>query len=145
MRVVIEEIGEDGEEEIIVRCRRANEELLGLVNRIRSASGGVSAVKDGEIYKLALGDIFYFEVVENKSFLYCEREVYESKLKLYEFEELSRGTGFFRATKSTVLNADKIESIAPSISGRFFATLSNGERVVVSRQYVSSLKKIMGV
>lgn len=145
MRVVIEEIGEDGEEEIIVRCRRANEELLGLVNRIRSASGGVSAVKDGEIYKLALGDIFYFEVVENKSFLYCEREVYESKLKLYEFEELSRGTGFFRATKSTVLNADKIESIAPSISGRFFATLSNGERVIVSRQYVSSLKKIMGV
>ena len=104
-----------------------------------------SQVKDGEIYKLPLCDIYYFEVVDNNSFFYCESEVYESKLKLYEFEELTYGTHFFRATKSTVINADKIVSVSPALYGRFTATLENGEKVMVSRQYVSSLKRIMGL
>ena len=44
-----------------------------------------------------------------------------------------------------VLNADKIDYITPSLSGRFEATLLNGEKTVVSRQYVSELKKRMGI
>ncbi|MDE7076209.1 MAG: LytTR family transcriptional regulator DNA-binding domain-containing protein, partial [Clostridia bacterium] len=66
-------------------------------------------------------------------------------LKLYEFEELTYGTHFFRATKSTVINADRITCVSPALYGRFTATLDNGEKVMVSRSYVSSLKRIMGL
>ena len=44
-----------------------------------------------------------------------------------------------------ILNTDKIDFVAPSFSGRFEATLQNGEKVTVSRQYVSILKKKMGL
>ena len=66
-------------------------------------------------------------------------------MKLYEFEELSRGTAFFRASKSMVLNSDKIDSVTPSLSGRFEVRLLNQEKVIVSRQYVGALKKLMGL
>ena len=94
---------------------------------------------------MKMKDIFYFEVVDNKSFVYCKQDVYEVKMKLYEFEEKSRGSMFFRASKSVVLNADKIDYISPFLSGRFEAVLLNGEKVIVSRQYVSDLKHKLGM
>ena len=145
MRIIYEKAKEGEEEVIIVRCRKITEDLTYAARTLNAVIGGVTATKDGEIYKLPLPDIYYFEVVENNSFFYCESEVYESKLKLYEFEELTYGTHFFRATKSTVINADKIVCVSPALYGRFSATLDNGERVMVSRQYVSSLKRIMGL
>ena len=145
MRIIFENVKEEEEEVIIVRCRKITEDLTYAARTLNAVIGGIAAFTDGEIYKLPLCDIYYFEVVDNKSFFYCESEVYESKLKLYEFEELTYGTHFFRATKSTVVNADKISSVSPALYGRFTVTLDNGEKVVVSRSYVTSLKRIMGL
>lgn len=44
-----------------------------------------------------------------------------------------------------ILNADKIDYVQPSISGRFEAVLSNGETVIVSRKYVNDLKHKLGM
>ncbi|WP_243116317.1 LytTR family transcriptional regulator DNA-binding domain-containing protein [Ruminococcus sp. B05] len=44
-----------------------------------------------------------------------------------------------------ILNADKIDYVHPSISGRFEAVLSNGETVLVSRKYVNNLKHKLGM
>lgn len=83
-------------------------------------------------------------MVEGSSFLYCQKEVFSCKQKLYEFEALCIGTMLFRCSKSMILNAGKIDSILPSLSGRFEAVLDNGEKVMISRQYVSALKRLLG-
>ena len=44
-----------------------------------------------------------------------------------------------------LINIKKIDNMKPSLSGRFELTLINGERLLVSRKYVSDLKKIMGI
>lgn len=145
MRIIYEKATCDEEEVIIVRCRKITDDITFVAKTLNAVIDGIAATKNGEIYKLPLRDIYYFEVVDNNSFIYCENEVYESKLRLYEFEELTCGTHFFRATKSTVINADKISCVSPALSGRFTAKLDNGEKTVISRQYVSSLKRIMGL
>lgn len=94
MRIIYEKVKEGEEEVIIVRCSKITEDLTYAASTLNAVIGGVTAVKDGEIYKLPLRDIYYFEVVDNNSFFYCESEVYETKLKLYEFEELTYGTHF---------------------------------------------------
>ena len=71
--------------------------------------------------------------------------MFEAKEKLYEFERLCAGSSLFRCSKSMVLNAEKIDYIRPSLSGRFEAVLSNGEAVMVSRRYVGDLKRILGI
>ncbi len=145
MRITIEEIERTQEEEIIVRCHQTSEALLRMVSRLNRVQADLVGFRGEEIHRLALEDIFYFEVVDGKSFLYGQSAVFESRLKLYEFEQICADTAFFRASKSMVLNADKIEYISPSFSGRFEATLLNGERIKVSRQYVAMLKKKMGL
>ncbi|MDD7429840.1 MAG: LytTR family DNA-binding domain-containing protein [Oscillospiraceae bacterium] len=145
MKITIEEIGRDSEEEIILRCHEVNDSMLDMVRQLRALQTGLAGYRDGEIHKLSFDDIYYFEVVDSKSFFYCREEVFESRLKLYEFEELCRGTGFFRASKSMIVNSDKIDYVSPSFSGRFEAALENGEKVMVSRQYVGVLKEIMGL
>ena len=69
----------------------------------------------------------------------------DSLEKLYDFERLCAGSALFRCSKSMILNADKIDYVRPSLSGRFEAVLSNGEKVVVSRKYVADLKRMLGV
>ncbi len=145
VKIIIEEIGPDLEEELILRCRVVDEDMLRLLNHIKTLHTGLVAAHGETLYRLTLDEIFYFEIVDGKGFFYCRDQVYEARLKLYAFEEICRGTGFFRASKSMILNADKIVSIAPSLSGRFTATLSNGEKVVVSRQYVNELKRRIGM
>lgn len=44
-----------------------------------------------------------------------------------------------------ILNISKIRSVSPSINGRFEAKLTNGETVIISRQYVPNLKKRLGM
>lgn len=145
MKITIEEIGRDREEEIILRCYETNDDVLKIVKQLRALQTGLVGYRDGEIHRLSLDDIYYFEVVDSKSFFYCKNDVFESRMKLYEFEEICHSTGFFRASKSMILNSDKIDYIAPSFSGRFELALLNGEKVMVSRQYVSVLKEKMGL
>lgn len=145
MKISIKEIGTDEEEEIIIRCHQVNQEILELYQTIKKNQNCIAVTYKEEIYKLPIRDIFYFETVDNKAFFYCVDKVYETKLKLYEFEELSEGTSFFRASKSVILNADKIRCVKPALNGRFEATLENGEKVIISRQYVADLKKAFGL
>lgn len=145
MKISIQEIPGTQEEEILIKCHAMNDAVLELVRRLKSPEQQVAGIWQDEIYRLSLKDIFYFETVDNRSFLYGESRVYETKLKLYEFEEVTAGSRFLRVSKSVVANMLKISHIRPSLSGRFEAVMENGERITVSRQYVPELKKQLGL
>lgn len=145
MKVIIENINGDAEEELVLRCHGQGSETMKLIDRIRGFDKVIIGMKDDEIHRIPIGEILYFEVVENRSFIYCENDVYETKMKLYEFEEKCQGTAFFRASKSVVLNSYMIDWITPSFSGRYEAVLFTGEKVIVSRQYAAELKQRLGV
>lgn len=145
MKLSVEQIPIKNEEEVIVRCYN---EKAKWVDAIRSVTAGeltINATADEKVYRIKLSDVFYFEIVEGKSFLYCQQSVFECKQKLYEFEKLCRNSMLFRCSKSMILNADKIKYVRPSVSGRFEATLTNDEKVIISRQYVSELKRKLEV
>ena len=76
---------------------------------------------------------------------YYHSEVYEVKYKLYELEELFMPLDFVRCSKSMIVNMEKIEYLSPLFSGKLEAHLKNGEKVVISRQYVHSLKIRLGI
>ncbi|MNW45645.1 putative HTH-type transcriptional regulator [compost metagenome] len=145
MKVSIEEISRDQNEEIIIRCHEVNDDILKLLNKLKSEPAMLLGYDEDNIHRLRIADVYYFEAVDNKVFIYCKEKVFESKLKLYELEELCEGKKFFRATKSSIINLTKMSSVKPSISGRFEAKLDNGERLVVSRQYVPVMKKMLGL
>ena len=145
MRVTVERIGREREEEVVVRCHEPEADWVGAVREAASGRRTVCGRREDGLHRLKLSEIFYFEVVDDRSFVYTQGDVFEAKEKLYEFEELCAGSALFRCSKSMVLNADRIDYVRPSLSGRFEAVLSNGERVAVSRKYVPELKRKLGV
>ncbi|HDX9577693.1 TPA: LytTR family transcriptional regulator DNA-binding domain-containing protein [Bacillus pseudomycoides] len=145
MKVSIEEISREQEEEILIRCHDVDEEIHEIVSKLKTEALIILGYQNDRVYRINLRDIYYFEAVDGKVFLYCKDNVFEVKHKLYELEEICKEKDCFRATKSTILNIAKISSVHPSFSGRFEAVLDNGERAVISRQYVPVLKKMLGL
>jgi len=144
MRIIIQEPKDGEEDEIIVKCRNLSPDVVQLLNKLKT-QGLLIAYIDNEIHRLHPLDIYYVEAVNNKTFLYGETLVYESKLKLYELEEMLYANDFLRVAKSLIINLNKLKSFAPALSGRLEAVMANGERVTISRQYVGVLKERLGV
>ena len=144
MKIIIEEPKDGDEDAIIVRCRSLSPEIMQLLNKIRPQELLIAYINN-EVHRLPPSDVFYIESVNNKTFLYGETNVYETKHKLYELEEMLQNNDFLRVSKSLIVNLNKLKSFSPAISGRLEAILTNGERIIISRQYVSVLKTHIGV
>ncbi len=146
MKITIESPPPGGEEEIIIRSDRIDDRIMTLIQALKSDSTKLAGFsRQGQISMLNQNDIYYFESVDNRVFAYCKQDVSELKYKLYELEERFSGTDFIRISKSMILNLSKVDRFAPTLGGRFEACLLNGEKVVISRQYVQSLKRKLGI
>lgn len=144
MKIIIE-TPIDGEDEIIVRCREFDHELMDLIYAVSQGRKRITGYSGKAMAQLAPADIYYFESVDNKVFAYCEKEVYEVKEKLYELEDIYKNTDFQRISKSVIVNISFIEAVLPMLGARLEAKLKNGESVIISRLYVSELKKKLGL
>jgi DNA-binding LytR/AlgR family response regulator len=145
MKITIEDRPDGGEDEIIIRCKQVDEHLLKLVYALKAGQEKLTVTRGADILQVMPKEVFYFEAVDNKVFLYLEKDVCETKQKLYELEERFRGTDFVRVSKSVILNLSKVKSLSPAFNGRFEATMKNGEKLIVSRAYVPVLKEKLGL
>ena len=149
IKITIDETGDINESdiEIYIKCGKITEEIESVVAQLRllGKQKTVTGTHDGEIYFLDYKDIIYFDTTDRKTFIYTAEKVYETPLKLYQLEEMLKGTSFIRSGKSMILNIRKINSIGHTFSGRMMATLVNGEKVEISRNYVPLLKEKLGI
>ncbi len=145
MKITIETIGRELEEEILIRCHEVTDEVVAYVNFLKTQDSELIGYDQNNIHRLSFGDVYYFEAVDNKVFIYCKDKVFEAKQKLYELEQLCVSRRFFRCSKSIILNIEKITLLHPTFSGRFEAVMDNKETIIVSRQYVPQLKNKLGL
>ena len=145
MKITILDKNPEEEDEILIKCDTLDEDLRLLIERIKNRRQKISFLKDSKIFFVELSEILYFESVDDKVFAYTLDQVLETKLKLYQLEENYLPEDFLRANKAVIMNLNKVESLAPAFGGRFEATLKNGYKVIISRNYVPELKKKLGL
>ncbi len=145
MKITILDKNPDEEDEIIVKCSNLDENIVRLLNAMKTEKGKMIFYREEKIYPLEEKDILYFESVENRVFAYTNDGVFESKDKLYMLEESLSKTDFMRANKSTIINLNRVESLSPAFGSRFEAVLENGCKIIISRMYVAELKKMLGL
>ncbi len=141
MKVYIDMQLELEETEVIIRCKQENNEVKRLKEILELFDKKIKGTKDGQIYILNVIQILYIEAVDKRTFLYTAGDIYESSFKLYELEQMLEENGFFRAGKSNIINFSHVKKIRPDFGGRLEVTMSNGEKVNVSRQYAVSIKE----
>ena len=143
MQTKITRIDKNKPEMLEIHCHCISDEVREIVAFVKSRQGQLTGTADERHYEIAVSDIFYIEAVDNKTFLYTKDRVYETRQKLYELEEMLFGKHFLRVSKSTLLNLMKVSAIKPALNSRFTAVLFSGEQVVITRKYVSELKKAL--
>lgn len=136
---------DDREEEIIIRSNNIDERILKLIYSIKSGRDKLTCYEEGSIRLIEPKSVFYFEAVDNKVFVYCESKVFEIRQKLYEIEQQFENSDFIRVSKSVIVNLGKIQKLTPTFNSRFEALLKNGEKIIISRQYVPEMKKKLGI
>lgn len=145
MNIEVELIPLDKQEELIVHCHNKEERWVENVLNAAQQESMIIGKKDGLSYRININDVYYFEVVDDRSFMYTKQNVYEITLRLYEFEQKTKDLMFFRSSKSNVVNIRKIKCVKPSLSGKFELTLLNDYKLLVSRRYVAELKRMINI
>lgn len=144
MKITVRENEKQDELEIVIHCKKVDEQVSELISSLSHQDKKIAGTKDGKTFVLDISEIFYFESVDKKTFAYTQSEVYEVSPRLYELEDhLARS--FFRASKAVVINISKIKSIMPEFNGRLEITTMTDERLIVSRQYAQGLKTKLGL
>ncbi len=143
MKVKLLKVSKEQPEQIEIRCHEVTEEIREIVAFVKTRQGQLTGIQEGQQYEVPVLDICYIEAVDNKVFLYTQKQVYETKQKLYELEEILSEKYFLRASKSLLLNLMKVKSIKPALNGRLQAILSSDEEIIISRKYVPELKKAL--
>jgi len=145
LKTIVEIIEKSKEEIANFKVHEVTKSLQNVLSILKNEKLFLVGEENGAHYKVPYSNVFYIEVVDKKSFIYTQDKVYQSAEKLYQLEEKLLPHKFIRIGKSMLLNIEVIQSVSPTLSGRFEATLVNDERVAVSRKYVPELKKALGM
>ncbi len=145
MKITIHQDPDVNETEISITCSEMTSELQEIIANICLFENTFAGKKDGATFFIPMKDIYYFESVDGTTFIYTEDETYEAAARLYKIEETLHNSKFARISKSVIANLSKMQSITPEKNSRLIARLTNGENILVSRQYVSEIKKKLGV
>lgn len=140
MDVEVKLIHPDENEYVKIGCHKIDERIDEITRFIKSRQGNLEGYTEGDMYSIPIADVYYIESVDDRTFLYLEKDTYESKKRLYELEKVTDSFHFIRISKSVVVNLMKVDSIKPALNGRFLCKLKNGEEVIISRKYVQGLK-----
>lgn len=131
--------------EVIIKCQKVNEQVMRLKSHIELFDNTLQGKVQNETCFVQTKDVLYFEAVDNRMFLYTEKEVMEIKHRLYELELILSAKDFIRISKSQIVNVNKIRALKPEINRTILATMCNGEQLYVSRTYVKPFRELLGV
>ncbi len=130
------------EEEIVIRCKSLNEDVISIQRRITDAVNSrmqLEVTKGEKEYYLTIDEILFFETDANGVIVHTATQLYETKHRLYELEELLPGN-FVRISKSAILNSGKVRAIHKNITGASEVEfVGSSKTVFVSRNYLKLL------
>lgn len=144
MKVSLEQIA-NGTEEVIIKYKKMTEQIEGIVNYVNHLEDKprLFVVKDGEQFVIAPQNVIYMESVDGVTYLYTSEEVYRTNLSLAAAEAAYIEEGYFRCSKSMVINIYRIEKLKSQSGNRIDAMMDNGEHVMISRRYAKELRRIL--
>jgi len=145
MKITIDEQPSAQDIEVTIICKKADRRVLDMVSRLRMLDRKVTGSADGRTRIVNAEDVLYVESVDKHTFIYTGDEVLETSLRLYEMEDRLADCDFLRVAKGCVINFRRIVSLKPEFNGRIIATMDNGEQIIISRQYASSVKQKLGM
>ncbi len=133
------------ETSLLVTCKELTPQVEKLLAAIRILDKQITANKGDSVCLIDLADVFYIEALERKTFIYTDKDVFDSDMKLYELEAALAQYDFIRVSKNTICSLRKIKSLKSEVDRKIKITMENGYQIIASRMYADELRKKLGV
>jgi DNA-binding LytR/AlgR family response regulator len=92
--------------------------------------------------QIGLDDIYYFETVERKVFIYTREEVFQLQGSIADVEKMTADSGLVRVSRTCIINTDHLQEIKQLKNSRLEAAMDNDEKIIVSRKYLRDIKNV---
>ena len=137
------EISDDGQEEIIIRCRTRTDQIKNIESMLEeliSSEREMTLHLSGVEYYVPLREILFFEAYDGKVYAHTKDKTFTCEYKLFELENILP-SNYVRISKSAIANVMMISSLKRELVG-------NGEigfkgcdkRTYFSRSYYKILR-----
>lgn len=98
-----------------------------IVKKINRMDIDFTASVDDKQVHIPLTEIYYFEIVERKVFLYTQKDVYRLSLTMAELEDVTGESDIVRISRTCLLNVEHLKGIK-QIRNRYFE-VSNMKKI----------------
>ena len=105
----------------------------------------VREMLSGERVLLPLEEIILIETYGHTVEVRTEENTYQAFERLYQLLGKLPPDRFLRISHSAIIACDKIIRITPTLSMKFILTMSNGQKVDVTRSYYYIFKDALGI
>lgn len=143
MKIKTEQDLSCNEIEVIIKYPQKDRQVNRIIGFLQSFDMQIKCDRDDAVRMINILDIYYIESVDKKTFVYLENTVYHTDFRLYQLKDKLQEYGFVQISKSCILNINALESMKPLFNSRMEATLKNGEKVNINRNYLNGVKKAL--
>ncbi|SDK88191.1 LytTR family DNA-binding domain-containing protein [Lacicoccus qingdaonensis] len=143
--LIIDEQLNDDEIKIHTKTATVGARILSFIDHFTTDRENLAIRSDEEFLMVQKSDIICAEV-QDKTLTISTKDddIVTTKTLSALMEELQSET-FMKVSKSGMLNIQMIDRVEPSFSGNLIARMKNGNKVSISRRYVSKLKERLGI
>lgn len=133
------------EEEVVIHCRSLTDEVRLIqkaVSSVIASQQNIILYKEDTEYYVAPGDILFFETEGNTLNAHTREQVFQTRYRLYELEEILSGN-FIRVSKAALVNVQEIYSLSKNTlsATSVISFAGTHKQVFVSRHYTKQLKE----
>ena len=143
MKIKTEQDSSCKEIEVIIKYPQKDKQVDRIIDFLQSFDMQIKCVGNNAGQMINILDIYYIESVDKKTFVYLENAVYRTDFRLYQLKDKLKSYGFVQISKSCILNINTLERIRPLFNSRMEATLKNGEKVNINRNYLNGVKNAL--
>lgn len=96
---------------------------------------------DDKSTKIDISDVYYFENVERKLFLYTKKEVFRFDGTMADIEEMIEDTELVRVSRTCIMNTEHLKEMKQIKNSHLEAIMNNDEKIIIKENY--KLKQIV--
>lgn len=139
MKIILEQ-SDTAEPVVVIRCADPDAEIITAIKMsLQELDKQILIQQTDTLTLLQPRSILYCEYVNRRVFVYTAEDLFPCSLSLQQLVE--QFPDFVRCSKSAVVNIRQLTHLKSEVHGRILATLSNGEQLLISRHYASTLRK----
>lgn len=141
MRVIERTIEHPEDEGVILEYVKLTKDFAEIKEYVKHKGDTIMGyTQDNVCVSIRIEDILYFETVDGNAFAYTADELYKLSGRLYQVEEDVKRSYICRASKTMLVNMDKIQSVRTALNGRLYAKMENGEEILITRKYAKEIE-----